>query len=342
MAVTTIVTRTRAAVAVSAASLAVLACAVVWPPSADASLSAAGAAKPASLSIAGEVVLTGASATSAYGETPGGAVYYSAGRAVYVVSGTMAPVPVVHASGRVLAIAANSADVFVDVNRTVTAYRRSDGATVGHWTLPGRTKRTSAGLYVVGSRLWAWTDWSTDKSGFEYASVYRITTSSALVHRVSANNAYPLDAAANAEGFYYEAVRGNGTNGYLVRVTPRGTVHTVTDTHLSGPLALAGGRVDVLAERYNRGAGLYLDSYRESTLAHVKSRRVSAAYFGIAATRAGLLAVRTLSLVSRLNATTGAVLTTISVPGASMLLAGPAAAVIAVSGGSISLVRLAG
>jgi hypothetical protein len=159
---------------------------------------------------------------------------------------------------------------------------------------------------------------------------------------VSANNAYPLDAAANAGGFYYEAVRGNGTNGYLVRVTPRGSVHKVTDTHLSGPLALASGRVDVLAERYNRGAGLYLDSYREYTLAHVTSRRVSLAYFGIAGTGAGLLAVRTLGMVSRLNATTGAVLATVSVPGASMLLAGPAAAVIAVSGGSISLVRLAG
>jgi hypothetical protein len=242
----------------------------------------------------------------------------------------------------VLAIAANSADLFVDVNRTVTAYRRADGATVSHWTLPGRTKRTSAGLYVVGSRLWAWTDWSTDESGFEYASVYRITTSSALVHRVSANNAYPLDAAANARGFYYEAVRRNGTNGYLVRVTPLGAVHRATDTHLSGSLALAGGRVDVLAERFNRGAGLYLDSYRESTLAHVKSHRVSPAYFGSAGTGAGLLAVRTLGRVSRLNATTGAVLATVSVPGAAMLLAGPAAAVIAVSGGSVSLVWLAG
>ncbi len=344
MPVMTILTRARAAAVLTATCLAVLAVAVAGGtgvPAAQAAARAAGAAKPAGLGVSGTVTLTGARTTSAYGQAPDGAVYYTANRAVYVVTGLAAPTLLLHASGRVLAVAANAADVFVDVNKTVTAYRRSDGAKVRQWTLTGPFRRTSAGLYVVGSKVWAWTDWSTDESGFEYASVYRFTTSSPIVHRVSANNAYPLDAAANAAGFYYEAVRGNGTNGYVVRVTPSGTVLKVTDTHLSGSLALAGGRVEVLAERFNVHAGLYFDSYRQSTLAHVYSRRVSPSFFGLAGTDAGLLAVRTLGKVSELSATTGAVLATVTVPGASMLLTGPAA-VIAESGATITLYRLAG
>jgi hypothetical protein len=326
-----------ASAAVSATSLAVLVGAGL--PSAQASV----AARPASLHVTGgPVSLPGASQTSAFGEAPNGAIYYSVGSAIYVVNGTSAPVHAVTASGRVLAVTANSADVFVDVNKTVTEYKRSTGAKVRQWTLTGPHKRTSAGLYVVGGRVWAWTDWATDESGLEYGNVYRFTTSSATVHRVSSNNAYPYYAAANSAGFYYEAIRSNGTNGYLVRVTPSGAVHRVTDTHLSGPLALAGSRVELLAERFNSHAGLYLDSYQESTLAHVYSRHVSPRYFAVAGTGAGLLAVATLGKVSRLSTATGAVVTSVAVPGASMVLAGPAAVVIAVSGSSCSLYRLGG
>jgi hypothetical protein len=242
----------------------------------------------------------------------------------------------------VLAVAANSADVFVDVNKTVTEYKRANSAKVRQWTLTGQHRPTSAGLYVVGSRVWAWTDWSTDQSGLEYGNVYRFTNSSATVHRVSSNNAYPYDTAADTTGFYYEAIRSNQTNGYLVRVTPSGTVLKVTDTHLSGPLALAGGRVDLLAQRYNSHPGLYFDSYRESTLAHVYSRRVSPRYFDIAGTGTRLLAVGTMGEVRELSPTTAAVLSSVNVPGASMALAGPVPAVLAVSGGSYSLNRITG
>lgn len=348
MSVSNVLRRGLASAAVSATGLAVLGAVIASPglPSAQASAAAPRAATPASLT-ANSIALTGA--VTAISEAPDGAVYYSAGSAVYVVSGTPWPTPtpvlLFHASGRVLAIAANSADVFVDVNKTVTEYKRANNAKVRQWTLTQRHRPTSAGLYVVGSRVWAWTDWNTDSTGFEYGNVYRFTNSSATVHRVSSNNAYPYDAAADSTGFYYEAIRSNQTNGYLVRVTPSGTVLKVTDTHLSGPLALAGGRVDLLAERYNSHAGLYFDSYRESTLAHVYSRRVSPAYFDIARTGTRLLAVGTVGKVSELSPTTGAVLASVpapGVPGASMALAGPAADVLAASGGSYSLYRITG
>jgi hypothetical protein len=347
MSVSNVLRRGLASAAVSATALALLAGAVIASPglpSAQASAAPPRAATPASLQ-ANPISLTGT--VTAISEAPDGAVYYSAGSAVYVVNDTHAATPLLlfHASGRVLAVAANSADVFVDVKKTVTEYKRANNAKVRQWTLTQRHGPTSAGLYVVGSRVWAWTDWSTDQTGLEYGNVYRFTTSSATVHRVSSNNAFPYDAAADSTGFYYEAIRSNGTTGYLVRVTPSGTVLKVTDTHLSGPLALAGGRLDLLAQRYNSHAGLYFDSYRESTLAHVYSRRVSPRYFEIAGTGTRLLAVGTLGKVSELSPTTGTVLASVpapGVPGASLALAGPAPAVLAVNGGVYSLDRITG
>ena len=71
-------------------------------------------------------------------EAPDGAVYYSRGSSVYVVKGTSAPKLVLRAQGNVLALAANSSELFADVGLTVTAYRLPSGTEVRHWTSGGR------------------------------------------------------------------------------------------------------------------------------------------------------------------------------------------------------------
>jgi hypothetical protein len=60
-------------------------------------------------------------------EAPDGDVYYSQGPLVYVVKGDHAPVAALRASGPVLAVAASSSDLFVDVGGKVSAYALSDG-----------------------------------------------------------------------------------------------------------------------------------------------------------------------------------------------------------------------
>jgi hypothetical protein len=301
------------------------------------------------LQAAGSVHL-GSGSIRQSAEAPNGAVYYSRGSKVYVVQGTSAPALVVQATGTVLALAANSSELFVDVGRTVTGYGLPGGATLQHWTLSSPFAVTSAGLFAVGGTVWAWTDWSTDASGLEYANVSRFTPSSATVHQVSAGSAYPAYFAADAAGLYYQAVRDNGTNGYLVHVSPSGSSRRVTDTDIDGPIALAGGRVELLVPHYGSQVSYYIDSYSATSLAHVFSRRASSADVDLAGTGAGLLMlaascssrVCSSATVSQLAVASGAAISTLTVPYALDLLAGPSAAVITDKSGSYYLVRLAG
>lgn len=284
-----------------------------------------------------------------YAEAPNGAVYYSRGSKVYVVNGTSAPTLVVQAAGTVLALAANSSELFVDVGRTVTGYGLPGGATLQHWTLSSPYAVTTAGLFAIGGTVWAWTDWATDASGLEYANVSRFTPSSATVHQVNNGSAYPSFFAADAAGLYYQAIRGNGTNGYLVHVTPSGSSRRVTDADVDGPMAVAGGRVELLVPHYGSQPSYYIESYSATTLAHVFSRHVSSADVNLAGTGAGLLvladscqAICSSTSVSQLSTSTGATISTVGVPYALELLAGPSAAVITDKSGSYYLVRLAG
>lgn len=285
-----------------------------------------------------------------FAESPSGAVFYSSGAKVYLVKGTSAPVQVVQATGNVLAVAANSSELFVDVGATVTAYRLPGGIAVQRWRLNSQFPTTSAGLYAVGSTIWGWTDFATDESGFEYATVSRFTTSSSAVHLVSANIAYPADAAANANGLYYEAIRNDGTNGYVVHVTPSGSSRRVTDLNLDGPLALAGGRVELLVPHFGNGS-TYLDSYNADSLTRAFSRRVADGDLDIAGAGAGLLLLDvpcqgsspcSAATVSQLSTATGATISTLTVPDAATLVAGSSAAVITYRSGKFYLERLAG
>ena len=272
-------------------------------------------------------------------EAPNGNVYYSRGSVVYLVKGDHAPVAALRASGPVLAVTANSSDLFVEAGNKVSAYALSNGHRLRGWTLPSIATITSAGLYTVGPTVWAFTDWATDESGFEYANVDRFSLSSPTVHRVTANNAYPADMAADSAGVYYEGIAGAGD--YLFRAAPSGSPRRHADVDLDAPLALAAGRVYLLAMHDNQGDNTYLDAFRGSTLGPVFSKRVSNSDTDIAGTGIGLLLLGA-GKVSLLNPGNGHAGSVLSVPGAVILVPGPSAAVVTVSHSTTYLLRLAG
>jgi hypothetical protein len=333
--------RTTATLAVAGlAAIAAISAAIA--PAAGAA-SATGAARPGtSLHVTGKVDLgrLGASFSYAFTEAPNGDIYYSRGSVVYRVKGDHAPAAALHASGTVLAVTATSSDLLVDVGSKVSAYALSNGHRLRTWTLPGGAPVTLAGLYAVGSTVWAFTDSATDESGFEYADVDRFSLSSPVVHRVAVNDAYPSDMAADTAGLYYEATI-NDTSDYVIRAQSSGSTSRHADVDLDAPLALASGNVYLLAIHENQGGNSYLDAFRGSTLSTVFSERVADNDTDVAGTGIGLLLLGA-GKVSLLSTSNGHVAAALSVPGAVILVPGPSAAVVTVSHATTYLLRLAG
>jgi hypothetical protein len=304
-------------------------------------------ARPPGLRITATVKLgraPGSFNPSTFTEAPDGTVFFARGSRVYVVRKTSAPVIAERAGGTVLALAASSADLFVQVRQTITMYRRSSGAAVRRWRVSSPHPVTFAGLQAAGGVLWSWTDWATDMSGFQYATVSRIATSSGRVHLVS-RWAYPADTDADSSALYYEADPGGSSRGFLVRVSPSGVTRSSrpgADT--DAPLAVSGGRVAV----FFPGGKARVDTYSQRTLRRLSSHRLGDEYSDPAATGAGLLVIVQpcpahscrASAVALLNPVTAAVKAEADVGGAQLILPGAKTAVIAVTGTKMSLVRL--
>jgi hypothetical protein len=281
----------------------------------------------------------GSSFSYQFTEDPNGNAYYSRGSAVYEAKFDSGPRAILHVHGTVLAVAASTSDVFVDVGRTVTEYRQSNKHSVRSWTLarsPGAP--TSAGLFVVGTTVWAWTDWATDESGFQYASVSRFSTSSSAVHKVSSNNVYPGDMAADATGLYFERVTKHGTNGFLAHATPGGSVKLRSDANIDAPLGLYNGDVYLLALHESQGGKTYLDSFAESSLVPFHSAVEPSKFTDIAGTFDGvfILGGGTVGLVLT-NFNFGQLGSSHGISHAVSLLPGPAIAVVTVTHGQTYL-----
>jgi len=307
---------------------------------AQAASTAPARAASAGLHVVGEVDLGRLGNNFGYvlSEAPDGNVYYPRGSIVYLVRGDHAPVTALRASGPVLAVAANSSDLLVDVGRQVSAYAQSNGRLLRTWTLPSSERVTSAGLYVVGTTVWAFTDWATDESGFEYANVDRFSLSSPAVQRVSANNAYPADMAADSAGLYYEGIVGTGN--YVFQALTSGSLRRHADVDIDAPLALAAGNVYLLAVHENQGGHTYLDAFQGSTLGILFSNRVADSNTDIAGTGIGLLLLGA-GKVSLLDTGNGQAVAALSVPAAVTLVPGPSAAVVTLSHSTTYLLRLA-
>ena len=262
----TIKPQARALLAVVALALAVLAATAGGAVAATRTTATPAApATPATAALHGTRIALGATSGlygNAFTEAPNGAVFFSRGSVVYVVEGNRAPVIALHAGGTVLALAANDSDLFAETGLRVTEYSRGSGSQVRHWTLTSLVASvTSAGLDVVGDTVWAWTDWATDGSGFEYAQIDRIHTSSSAVHVVD-KDAFPGDMSADGAGLYFETV--HGVTDDLGHANPTTTAVQYRQAPVDAPLALAGGRVDLLV--FGSTAPT-VNSYNANTLA---------------------------------------------------------------------------
>jgi hypothetical protein len=325
--------RARALLAATALALAGLAATV---PGAQAATRAP--ATPAVPALHGTRIALGATTdlfANAFAEAPNGTVFFSRGAVVYVVAGNRAPAIKLHAGRTVLALAATNADLFVETGLVVTEYNRGNNRQVRHWTLTSPVRAiTSAGLYVVGTTVWAWTDWATDGSGFQYAQISRMHTSSAAVHVVD-KSAFPGDVSADAAGLYFETV--HGVTDDLAHANPTTSPVQYRKAPVDAPLALTAGRVDLLD--FGTSAEDVL-SYNATTLALVSSKRVPGKDDSIAGTALGLLVLAQpcsafpckSATVGRLNVATGATSGALATPGAYQQLNGPAQAVIEASG----------
>jgi hypothetical protein len=323
----------RAAAPAAAAGLAVSCLLAAGPPA---------QAGPATLHLSPAISLgkLGRDFSYQFTEDPGGNVFYFRGSAVYEVKITASkPNTALRVRGAVLAVAASSSGLFVDVGRTVTEYKRSNHHRVRSWTLPGQPGApTSAGIMVAGSTVWAWTDWATDESGFQYASVSRFSTASPTVHKVSSNNVYPADMAADSTGLYYEAVSKKGA-GYLGHATAGG-VRRRYDANLDAPLALYGGNVYLLAINETSDK-TYLNSFTEPSLGVNFSALESSKYTDVTATILGVMVLGggKVSLVLT-GFDKGQIAQSVGIRHGVVLLSGPETGVITASGGKTYLVRV--
>ncbi len=288
---------------------------------------------------------------NAFTQAPDGSVYFSSGSSVAVVKGNSKPKTVLQAGKAVLALAANTADLFVQTGLTVTEYSRTGSRLVRQWTLPKQPAPiTSAGLISVGSTLWSWTNTETDGSGLEFAWISRIaTTGSSSVQLITKWASSPF-MTAGSTGLYFEGTNASQSHYFLGHVSPSGSLKQVKQSSLRySPfaMALSGGKVVVL-EVYPHPR---LDAFNSSTLALVSSEPVSSSDYQIAGTGTGLVVLGQVChgskcatpTVSSLNASTGKASGAAKVPGAFSLLTGPGAVVIEVSHyvkGTMSLQRI--
>jgi hypothetical protein len=301
-----------------------------------AGLPAARAARshPTGLHVAGTVqIATGSVFTSPITQAPGGTVYFGRGKSVFMVHGTAKPALVRTLGGKVVGLGASSAELFVEVGRTVTEYKRSDGVEGRHWHLSSPHAVREAALFPVGSTVWVWTDWAGESggegTGAEPATISRFSTSSSIVHKITGNGAQELLAADSAGAYFVKF------GGGLEHVSPGGTVHSVKYAQFPGALALAGGRVEILALHFVRSTTrLFIDAYKASDLKKSFSQRVSLNDFALAATGAGLLdlscptASCSTGKVQRLNPANGKIVASVPLPFGSLLVPGGPGAVV--------------
>jgi hypothetical protein len=283
---------------------------------------------------------------SAFAEAPDGTVYRATGKLVAVVRGVSPPVVLVHGTARVLALAATSTNLYVLTATSIVDYGPATGAPRQSWKLPARRSAvTSGGLLAEAGVLWAWTDTSTDQSGFEYATLYEIGTSASTV-RVVDHSTYPGDLVANSAGIYFQTEV--ATTGYLAYVAVGGgRVQAKPTVELDDPMVIASGSLVLLG---SGGAG-FPDLYRFSliSLNESGSAKVAGQVRSLASTTAGLLALESpcsglacaKSSIVLVDPITGSESKSTTVPGAFALLSGPSPALIADTGGTEYLVRLA-
>ena len=174
-------------------------------------------------------------------EAPNGAVFVSTGSVIYVVDGDGPPEIAEHVGAHVIAMAANTTDLYVETGLTVTDYNRQTGDQVRTWALPVPSKYpcphcrpAQAGLLAEPGVVWSWTDYATGSNGFVPATLSRMGAFGVKLVDVLA---YPAFMVADPGGLYYEA---DTSEGQLAHVTASG-VRTLSPWpfDMDSPISLA-------------------------------------------------------------------------------------------------------
>ena len=211
------------------------------------------------------------------------------------------------------------------------------------WVLPALVRHvTLAGLDPGPGVVWAWSDWATDESGFEMASIIEI-----LDHL--------LAHACGRQRDRLPGRRGGGLRRALLRVhqhhfvgsgdafahvQPGGgqTLSAPLGISTFEPLAVGPGYLAICTGGGQSNTS-YLNIYSSATLAKMSSSRLGSNPEGIVGTPTGVVAVNPSSVVA-VNPSTGATSPPVAVAGAALLLFGSHPSVIADYQGKAYLVRL--
>jgi hypothetical protein len=206
---------------------------------------------------------------------PDGAVFVAGHPAspqiVWVVDGVRPAAIAEHVTGPVTALAADTANLYVGVGRTVSAYSRVTGNVVRSWAANGMPGAV-AQLVITGNRLWALYAASNAFSAGAPNGLAEIDPASSTLVRTVSDPAGVLSIAAGLSGVYYVTKQSS----QLVEQTNDGRsisapTRQQVDLELSGPsaiqaVAVVDGRV-VLQHDAGQGLDAVLNTYDATTLA---------------------------------------------------------------------------
>jgi hypothetical protein len=272
-------------------------------------------------------------------------VFYAAGRVVMVIDGDAAPQVAEHVGAQVLALGASTSALYVVTPQALIAYSRSSGNQFARWQLPATPAiPTTAGVTVGESgTVWVWTDWATDASGYEYATVFAVPPGAAKAQVVS-QVAQPGSLTTDGVHAFFLAADGNSTGARLMETTAAagssGAAGLVT-VAAAPPMSLAAfSQSQVLL--YLQPSSLYAYTPGSSGLGTIRAPIGASVSF--AGTSAGLLFLTctktACSTVTQVDQSTGAVGPSVLVPTNGGLLLGPDPVVAGVQSGHLHLVRL--
>jgi hypothetical protein len=283
-----------------------------------------------------------------FAEGPDGAVFYSSGHVIYVVDGDGPAAVALHTDATVLGLAAGPTDLYVATTTALVSYSRATGNQVGSWPLTGSPATpTSAGV-VLGDdgTAWVWTDWATDESGYEYATLYVIPPGASQASVIS-RQVDPGTLVANGSDAYFAQPNQSTAGSTVVEWVPSAADPPGVDVAGASapPLSLAAFNqgqlvLESASELYSYSPAQGVSGPARVSLVHTP------AVATITGTGAGLLLLTcstttTCATLIRIDQSTGATESTLDIPGALPLLLGPYPAVVVVESGQEHLIRLA-
>jgi hypothetical protein len=213
---------------------------------------------------------------------------------IWVVDGVRPAGIAEHVKGPVTALAADTANLYVGVGQSVTAYSRTTGNVVRTWNtgLPG----TLTQLVVAGTRVWGLATQSDDNSTGAPDGLIELDPASSAPVRSVTGFADTFSIAAGASSVYYVTKQSSE----LVEQTNAGATITAptnqqVNLQLSGPsaiqaVAVVDGHVIV---QHDAGQGLdaQLNTYDATTLVGPTAQTNFSADEPIALTSSGLFVV---------------------------------------------------